>query len=672
MVLVAGSLPLLVGCGKQSRTDTPQFSADPETLVFSKLEVGQEVTRTIELRNLGSGVLRINDVNLEDGSSAGELALYSKVEGELVPVRESIDLAREETHLLAVRYRPTDSTGDGGRISLTTNDPDALEVVIPIQVGDTAGEINVTPRTLDFGRVEVGESVDRSFTVSNIGIADLVITRMSVEGRSDFSAVLGEAQILGDELEEPITLEPGESRDVVVTFSPESALVADSELQITSNAINARVVTVGLVANGALPCLIVSPESVDFGSGLIPDSEDAETSNIVPLSLQSCGTASLRIERFEFQGATDNFSVMDLPDVEQGEPLFQLPATDPDGVYPTEQVMLGFRPTETQAYGGQLLVHSNAPESPHLVDLFGRGTDNECPIAIPTTTEYNVPPLDIVTLDGTPSMDPGGAVEEWEWTVVSRPEGSVSQPIEAFDDIRRPADGGETDVTTTPTAFFFVDLAGRYIIELRVRDNLGQESCSPPAATIVIEAIPDKDLHVELTWSTPVDPDQSDTFGTDIDLHFRHELAMDGWARAADGYDCYFQNKTPDWGVQGEVADNPSLDIDDTNGAGPENVNLASPEVGVTYNVGAIYYRNESTFGVAGNDPRQEHVSLVTVRVFARGELLNEFANREMTELYQLWNVVSIRWCEDAGDVRRCPELIPQNELLSAGDYRSQ
>ena len=38
MVLIIVSTLLMAG--KQSRTDTPQFSADPETLVF-KLEVGQ-------------------------------------------------------------------------------------------------------------------------------------------------------------------------------------------------------------------------------------------------------------------------------------------------------------------------------------------------------------------------------------------------------------------------------------------------------------------------------------------------------------------------------------------------------------------------------------------------------------------------------------------------------
>jgi hypothetical protein len=211
-----------------------------------------------------------------------------------------------------------------------------------------------------------------------------------------------------------------------------------------------------------------------------------------------------------------------LPTPDAGSPLFELPAALPDEALPSEQAIIGFWPLEAQAYGGRILVHSNTPESPQVVDLFGRGVDNQCPVPITATEVYEVPPLDIITLDGSPSMDPGGQVVEWQWSVVERPDGSTSQPIESFADARRPADGGDPDDTSTPTAQFFVDLAGRYTLELRVVDNLGQASCAPPVATATIEAIPDKDLHVQLVWSTPDDPDESDQFGTDLDLHFKH------------------------------------------------------------------------------------------------------------------------------------------------------
>ena len=673
LALVCLTLVALAACGEQTRTATPQFSADPGAFLFPKLTVGQDVVRTVDLINLGSGTLNISEVALQDDSSADELSLFSNIDGELVPVAGQIRLGQDERHSLVIRYRPSDEAIDEGRVTLRTNDPDAIDVTIPITIGAQAGEISVTPRTLDFGRVSVDESAERQFTISNIGLADLVISRLSVEGRADFTAQIGDAEVLGDELDTPVTIQPDETIEVTVRFSPRGALRADSELLIASNAINAPSLSVSLIANGALPCLQVNPESLDFGAGLTVESRDIQTPNILPLTLESCGTSSLRIERIEFVSASNGFGAIDLPMAEPGTPLFELPAATPDEAPPSEQVTVGFWPTEIESYGGQIFVHSNDPQSPHVIDLFGRGVDNQCPVPVSATAVYEVQPLDIITLDGTPSTDPGGSVVEWQWTVVNRPDGSVSQPVETFTDARRPADGGDPDDTTTSTAQFFVDLAGAYTLELRVVDNLGQTSCEPnPVATVTIEAIPDKDLHIQLVWATPNDPDESDQFGTDVDLHFRHQNAGDGWASAANDYDVYFRNKQPDWGVEGDVADNPSLDIDDTNGAGPENINLASPEIGVSYDVAAIYFRNESTFGDAMNDPRVQHPSYVTVRIFARGELLNEFVGREMTEPRQLWHIATIEWCEDAEDLLRCPDITVRDQLISEGDYRSQ
>jgi hypothetical protein len=190
-------------------------------------------------------------------------------------------------------------------------------------------------------------------------------------------------------------------------------------------------------------------------------------------------------------------------------------------------------------------------------------------------------------------------------------------------------------------------------------------------AEVIINALPDKDLHIQLVWSTPSDPHENDEFGTDVDLHFRHERAGDGWGEGAQSFDCYFRNKTPEWGVPGP-ADNPTLDIDDTNGAGPENVNLGEPEIGVSYDIGAIYFRTQSTFGDPMADRRLEHASYVTVRLYARGELILEFLAKEMTGLRQLWHVATLTWCEDGDDLQRCPEIQEEDRLYTEAEYRSQ
>jgi hypothetical protein len=243
----------------------------------------------------------------------------------------------------------------------------------------------------------------------------------------------------------------------------------------------------------------------------------------------------------------------------------------------------------------------------------------------------------------------------------------VSQVVENLFSNADPAGGGPEDDQMTPNATFFVDLAGRYVIELEVYDNLGQVSCAPnEVATVVIEAVPEKDLHIQLVWATPADPDETDDSGTDVDLHFKHQNANERWGSSAGTWDCYFQNTSPDWGNVGDFLDNPSLDIDDINGAGPENINLDRPEVGVNYEVGAIYFRAESLFGEAGRDPTIEHASYVTLRIFARGELLGEFVDRELNRLNQLWHIATINWCEDP---LTCPVVTPVDRVYEEGEY---
>ena len=657
------------GCSETQKTSTPTLRFAPELYLFPKLQIDQEAVRRVELQNIGSGQLLIAELALEDRSSNAEFTLLVDEDGALTPAPERITLGPDETVVLAVRYGQTDEVEDQGAVTFITNDRDQPQLSIPVQTAEQASEIRVSPRSIDFGQVEVGEVSTQELTISNIGGFDLEIFGFTIDGRQEFGAQYNGESILDDDLDGSMLVPSGESRVISVTFTPAGAAGGDSILVIRSNAINEPLVGINLYANGALPCINVQPELVEFGGSLLVADRDGMTPNQRTITVESCGPAPLRVNRIEFEALGDVFGTVGVDPPEEGS-IFQIPGITENQPFPSVDYIVGFWPAELKAYGGRMLVHSNAPDSPRAVDLFGRGVDNECPIPVATEQTYDVQPLDIITLDGTPSNDPGGEVREWHWTVVERPDGSVSQPVEDFDDPTRPADGGTVDDETTPLARFFVDLAGRYVLELRVVDNLGTSSCDPPAAQAIIEAVPEKDLHIQLVWSTPADPDESDQFGTDVDLHFRHERGGDRWSQQADKWDCYFNNATPDWGLQGEVEDNPSLDIDDTNGAGPENVNLADPEVGVTYDVAAIYFRSESTFGDPTADRRLQHLSYVTVRIFAKGELLNEFVGQEIDNARQLWRVVSINWCEDeAGAAPRCPEVTVVNEVLEEADY---
>ncbi|MCA9449867.1 MAG: hypothetical protein KC931_22285, partial [Candidatus Omnitrophica bacterium] len=158
------------------------------------------------------------------------------------------------------------------------------------------------------------------------------------------------------------------------------------------------------------------------------------------------------------------------------------------------------------------------------------------------------------------------------------------------------------------------------------------------------EAVPAKSIVLELTWDTPNDPDQTDTgpeAGSDIDLHFAHPNADAGVDLDHDGapdpwfdikWDTFWFNGNPNWGDSDpSTKDNPNLDRDDVDGAGPEIISLNSPEIDSKYRVG-VHYWNDHGYGA----------STAKLRVFIDGDLVYS-ETAELTN-HDMWDVATIDW----------------------------
>ena len=653
-------------------TQTASLDWSPRQFAFPKLAVNESADRPVVIENTGAGTLKLanfeasftTDFELfyvlpgsDDqymGSTEDDGRMANLLEGKVITIEP------EEQVMLILNYAPQeDEAQPAGWVRFDTNSPANPTVEIPV-VGDASGaEINVSPRSIDFGRVAAGDEKAETVVVTNLGQATLDFSRMHLNGEvNDFTISINgvdprqDAALLADpDGDGAAGLSPTSAFELEVVYAPQIEGPDSGELIIETNDPIQPAVIVNLTANGASPCINVTPETLNFPAALV--GRDSSR----PVSIESCGGQPLEIRSIYLKDDSDEAYQLDeetVPDLPAALPAFD--PQHPDQV-PSRNVSVVFSPDDESAYGGTMVIESNDPVHGTIeVPIVGRGTINECPFADTGREEpLHVLPLDIITLDGRNSVDPDsedGRPARYEWIVTQRPDGSTAEPVERFLNPARPADGGAADDTTTPTAFFFVDLAGEYTIELRVTDALDlsapSEICDQPPATVEVNARPDEDIHVQLVWHTPRDRDETDAEGSDVDMHLLHPNGR-SWAVAP--LDCYYANTQPDWGPRGP-AGNPSLDIDDTNGAGPENINLDQPEdtnaLGGPYRVGIHYYRSENFLGNSDWGPSE-----VTVRIFLGGQQAGEWV-RELQRRDHFWEVANIIW--SAGD-RRVQEV---------------
>jgi len=130
-------------------------------------------------------------------------------------------------------------------------------------------------------------------------------------------------------------------------------------------------------------------------------------------------------------------------------------------------------------------------------------------------------------------------------------------------------------------------------------------------------------IEAELTW---------DTNGTDLDGH----LIAPSYAMWDSFGDCYFGNMNPDWDNSGNGTPDgspgdPSLDVDNTWGYGPEYIVLAAPPFNGIYQYKVHYYADN------GHGP-----STATVKIWINNDLVFQ-GNKTMSN-DEVWDCASIDW----------------------------
>lgn len=326
----------LVGARPAASSNKPgtvALAASPTTISFSNVSVGTTAKQTVIIANSGTASENVTSISATGNAFS--------INGIALPYR----LAAGASTTFTAQFTPTATGTASGSLAISassgSSDP---TVTIPMSGTAVQAQISLSPSSVSFGTVIVGQANSEPITISNPGGAALTISSYTATG-AGFSA---------SGLTTPLTVQPGQSASFNVRFSPTAASSSSGSISLTSNAPTSPA-AVALAGTGASATrsLSVSPSTLSFGSIKL----NASTSQTV--SLKNTGNSNITISSVTAIGAGFSDS-----GINSGLVLS-----------PNQSATLNvtFDPTTAGAVSGSVGIASNAANSPESIGLSGTG-----------------------------------------------------------------------------------------------------------------------------------------------------------------------------------------------------------------------------------------------------------------------------------------------------------
>ena len=671
--VASGVVPLCalsaIACTSGSAVDYSQIEVAPATRTVeidtATVDVDTTKTLTYTVSNTGKGSrLCMSDLQLAYTALTAEetadpegpaFRLITPVPTAAAPVciaakGEGDTPAAEQLVIKVAFKRYDDKEARSAKLTIVNDnskDPSLRQYTIDFTTKACNPSLDV-PDTVDFGSVNKDHpTVQKEVDITNTGSCKLVCDWFMIEGDQNFTLTIDGADYTSDKnkgevsFASPTTVDSNSSISWKATFSAKTGDPATATLTIHCNDANAPAGrAVKLVANSSGPRITVTPSPVDFGGKLIGKAGK------IDVTINSVGTGSLTVSDISLKDTGETHFTPDFSKLQYTNgkaPSASLPLIIPANG--SEVFQIQYLPTvknpidpvtgQVQKDANTIVITNDSFDSPLEVSTTGFGVEVECPIPVIMTEEgEEVQPQTVLHLHGDQSQPASGTIQTYNWTVTQPPDNKFNLVPSA----------------TFPNPTHEMNIAGEYTYSLDVCDATycsNDAKCNTTAYKKVT-VIPNQAIHVELTWDTPGDLNQTDEgpdAGADMDLHFTHPFATgpdldgdgkpDGWFDIP--YDCFWFNPHPDWeSMNPNAHDDPSLDRDDTDGWGPENLNLDAPVNGRIYHVG-VHFWDDHGYGF----------SYARIKIFIWGQLVFD---RNLKDLGQkmftcdMWEAATIEW----------------------------
>lgn len=364
------------------------LAAGLSTVGFDQVNRGTSVTKVFTIRNVGTAVLGPISAGFVGGNT-GDFFF------DATPTL-SIAAGGGST-TVAVRFSPGGNGARSTTLRIASNDEDESPFDIALTgTGVPVPEIAIEQpsgtglsdgvSTVNFGSVNRGSTLSRTFTVRNQGTSPLIGVSASLSGEAagDFSIT----SVPGN------TVNAGSTTTFVVTFNPRDSGTRAALLQVASNDVDENPFDISLTGTGvSVPEIevvdVVSSQNLIDGSGSVGLGAVNRGSNVTrTFSVRNVGTAPLTGVAASFNGGSAaDYSVIATPTatVEPGE---------------STEFTIRFAPSAAGGRNTTLRVASNdANENPFDISLTGTG------VSVPEISVEQ--PAGTILTDGESSVDFG-------------------------------------------------------------------------------------------------------------------------------------------------------------------------------------------------------------------------------------------------------------------------
>jgi hypothetical protein len=212
----AGSASVNSTAATKTSASKQALTANPLSVSFGSVRVGTSKAVSETLTNSGSSSLRISQATITGaGFSLNGLTL-------------PLTLTAGHSYTFSAVFAPKSSGNASGCISVITNASNSTLTISLSATGTAAGQLAVSPTTLNFGSLAVGTSKRLTATLSASGPSVTVLSPTTTS--SEFS-------LRGASF--PLTIASGRSVSFTVNFTPQTSGTASGTFSFASNASNA-------------------------------------------------------------------------------------------------------------------------------------------------------------------------------------------------------------------------------------------------------------------------------------------------------------------------------------------------------------------------------------------------------------------------------------------------